>query len=303
MPIKTTNCKYFLTKLNTKPDIPSKYTNFDYNTSKLREWSQGYENKYQDAISEAGNQIKRISFSDFLNGLKKCIDTLPQSLLRQATVLVSEHKSNKWVAEIANNYFPKDFGNNTNFLSLGHEDANDFVMSLNQIPTEAWPNDIVLFDDGGFSGKQMTRHVKAIAKKIGTEAKTRTTIFVVIPFMTNVAKELLTNIKFPKNIKLSVHTAEIIPTAKEILSKKCFDSLNELCGNILKNDSNEDSGIATTYFDHKIPNSQSFLFSIIARETMPSIKPPYITKHATSPTPRANSSPKKKKSNLTGSSR
>lgn len=269
--------KNILIKLNTNPNIPSKDKNFDCDINKLQKWSTGYGYKYQKDLFEVGKQIKRISFSDFIFELKKCIETLPPSLLKKATILVSEHKSNKWVAEIANNYFPEYFNSNKNFLSLGHEDANEFILSLNKIPVQNWPNNLVLFDDGGFSGKQMARHVKAISEKIGANSKTQTNIFVIIPFMTNVAKQALNNLNLSKKIKLNLCNNKIIPTVKESLSEKSLNSLNELYGDILNENADLDSGIAITYFDHKVPNSQSFLFSLIAREIMPSIKPPYIT--------------------------
>jgi hypothetical protein len=277
MAVNVKTYKELSVKLNTQPNIPSKDKNYTFNQGNLNHFIVTYGDTYKGALTATGKAITRVSFGDFLNALGLCLDRLPKTSLARSTVLVAEHKSNKWVAEIAQKYYPKKMGTTPRCLSLGHGGACEYVKNLDKIPVKQWPTTILLFDDAAFSGKQMTGHVTAITEKMMSQ-KAGGDIYVVIPFITQVAMKALSNIKLPNNIKLNVISEKTIPTLKELLSAEDFNSMNEICAGVLNNngESDEDSGIATTYFDHKVPNNQSFVFSVIARDTMPRIKPPYI---------------------------
>jgi hypothetical protein len=282
MAAPTKALKNFLVEVNANPNIPPKEKNYNFNRPGFNCALSSYDEKYAPALSTTADSIRRVSFNDFIASLGHCVNRLPKNLLSHATVLVSEGKSNKWVAEIALKYFPQNFIRNvTTFLSLGHEEGTEFVKTLGLIPAKNWPKDLVLFDDAGFSGNQMSKHVTAIINKMSAEKGERN-IYIVVPFVTNVALTVLNSIILPKNIKLHIITDTVVPTVRETLSEENFDALNELCGEVLtkgnekETGQKEDSGIAFTYFDHKIPNNQSFIFSVIARETMPNVKPPYI---------------------------
>ncbi|MBS0653945.1 MAG: hypothetical protein JSR39_10535, partial [Verrucomicrobia bacterium] len=91
----------------------------------------------------------------------------------------------------------------------------------------------------------------------------------------------LQNIRAEGNVTVQVHHDTVIPTIKEQLPAEDFQVLDRYSDDFWgvslsnPNNRNEDSGIAGVYFDHKIPNKQSFILSAFARETMPSISPPY----------------------------
>lgn len=275
----------FLVDMNSNPNIPQKGKNYDADPNQIVIWANSYAPTCVNALTVAGANLRRVSFTDFLKGVEACINQLPAKTLQNSVILVAEDKSNKWVAEIAMKYFPKNFSSNTKCLELGQQEAGVFVNTLDKIPQKIWPANIVLFDDAGFSGKQMTGHLKKIAQKIGPQ-QTKTNVYAVLPFVTNVAVNELEKARqlFQENSKgnmqLRVVYSEIIPTVKEILPPADFDELNNYLGEILEpkqgDNKGKDSGIAVTYFDHKIPNNQSFLFTAIARDTMPKITPPYL---------------------------
>jgi hypothetical protein len=70
-----------------------------------------------------------------------------------------------------------------------------------------------------------------------------------------------------------------VATVKELLSPKTYQILsNSLFLQYLHVEN--DNGVSLSYFDHKIPNSQSFLFAGggWGADFMPPIKPPYCKK-------------------------
>lgn len=285
MAVTTKAYNNYLVEMNSNPNIPLKGKNYDADPNQIVNWANNNAPTCVNALTVAGAQLRRVSFPDFLKAVEGCINQLPPKTLQNSVILVAEGKSNKWVAEIAMKYFPKNFGSNTKCLELGQQDAGVFVKTLDKIPSKAWPTNIVLFDDAGFSGKQMTGHLKKIAEKIGPQQIT-TNVYAVLPFVTIVAvnelkkAEQLFQESSRGKMQLKVVYSELIPTVKEILPAGDFNELNNYLGEILEPKQGEnqgkDSGIAVTYFDHKIPNNQSFLFTAIARDTMPKITPPYL---------------------------
>jgi len=257
--------------------VPDRSKKLDFDPQLLETWAaRNCDEETEQVVSAVSGLIRRISFPEFSQALGRCIGTLPKGLDKRCVVLTSEHKSNQWVAELAKSHHQF----NSKYLSLGHDHASDFVAYLERTPSGKCPKEIVLFDDASFSGNQMTNHVNAIKSKL-IEKGIKCDVHVVVPFATRVALDRLQNIPSEGNVNISLHCEEVIPTIKEQLSPEDFDILNSYSTNTwgvpLSNPDhlNEDSGIAGVYFDHKIPNNQSFILSAFARETMPRISPPY----------------------------
>jgi hypothetical protein len=108
------------------------------------------------------------------------------------------------------------------------------------------------------------------------------TIFVVVPFVTSVAKgklETLASTSLSSKIKVSLHSYKTIPTVKELMTESRFKKLCEIFPDQLMSDKEEavDTGIGMTYFQHKAPNGSSFL--LYAQNILPPITPPYIGGH------------------------
>lgn len=257
--------------------VPDRSKMLDFDPRRLETWAaRTCYGETERVVSSVSGLIRRISFPEFSQALGRCIDTLPKGLDKRCVVLTSEHKSNQWVAEVAKAHHQF----NSNYLSLGHEHASDFVAYLDRTPAGKCPKEIVLFDDASFSGNQMTNHVNAIKAKL-LEKGVTCNIRVIVPFATRVALDRLQNIQPEGDVNISVHCDQAIPTIKEQLPQDDFQILDtyseETWGVSLSNPDNieQDSGIAGVYFDHKIPNKQSFILSIFAREAMPRISPPY----------------------------
>lgn len=104
-------------------------------------------------------------------------------------VLVEGGKSNKWAAELVrHNTDDTPFA----YIRLGSKDAVEFAKFLEDIPkareaaVKAQFQDkvLMLFDDGSYSGKQISDHVQAIISLIGKYKINPKAIAVVIPYMT-----------------------------------------------------------------------------------------------------------------------
>ncbi|MBS0651058.1 MAG: hypothetical protein JSR93_07850 [Verrucomicrobia bacterium] len=257
--------------------VPNKSKQLDFEPHRLETWAATHcDSETEPVVASVSGLVRRISFPQFSQALGRCINTLPKGLANRCVVLTSEHKSNQWVAEVAKSHHQF----NSTYLSLGHDHASDFVEYLERTPVGKCPKEIVLFDDASFSGNQMTNHVNAIKAKL-IEKGVKCNIRVVVPFATRVALDRLQNIQPEGNVNITLHCDEVIPTIKQQMSPENFQILDtystETWGVPLSNPENieQDSGIAGVYFDHKIPNNQSFILSAFARETMPRISPPY----------------------------
>lgn len=91
---------------------------------------------------------------------------------------------------------------------------------------------------------------------------------VVVPYMTSKALERLSAIETGR-IRLIIAEPERIHTLKESLDGDDYQNLKKSFPELTE----EDSGVTLTFFQHKIPNSQSF-FSPIA-ELVKGIAAPY----------------------------
>jgi hypothetical protein len=233
-------------------------------------WIEQHEEEYHEALLALVSKVKRISFSEFITTLRASIESFNResSVWKDLTytVLVQSGKSNQWVAELAMAYLsikPECF------LDLGIKDAKAFISYLDELETLnkrnkriQYPEKIVLFDDGSYSGKQMCDHVNALFSKffsLKEHASVKIpTCYIVIPFMTKYAEEKLEELaKRYKHVFIAAHV--IIPSVEDAIGDKTLsDRLNELFWKNFERD-----GSAATrgiyYFDHKIPNSVSFV--------------------------------------------
>jgi hypothetical protein len=174
------------------------------------------------------------------------------------------------VAEIACSFLrPKVL----KYEELGHEHAEAITTSLRASSPRSWSKQYVLFDDASFSGNQMTSHLSELSAVLA-EDRTPRDIYVVIPYVTPVALAKLEGVARPDHIRIHVIHEEVIPTLKMQMEEDSFRLLNAHVEEDFAS-GQEDSGIATIYFDHKVPNVQSFALSRIVRECAPRISPPY----------------------------
>ena len=266
--------------LNNIPNRPEKSKAYDVDPNAADKLISAYDSEYQGPISEIVARVRRISFDEFCRGLRTSIESLPRPIKDRASpgskdkvaILVSERKSNQWVAEIAKNMFQFT----GSYLPLGQDNARDYVEKvLTPVDPRKWPQEVVLFDDASYSGTQITGHATAIADAmIQRGGKGR--ISIVVPFMTRVAEAKLDALRqriSAHNVDLVVADHGRIQTVRELSSEENYPKLAEIFSGQLEGD--EDTGIAATYLDHKVPNGSSFLFYGLG--LTPPIKPPYLT--------------------------
>lgn len=266
--------KGYVASVSQNPNKPTNNFKENYNISEADEWLKKHEEKYLPALNELLGKIERISYVSFVDQLKLSLqDTLTQlgvdspqkytDFLDRAVVLVEHKKSNQWVAEIARRklgFKPKKY------YRLGSKDANKFVDHINGHAGSAEKNElknkvIVLFDDGSYSGKQMTDHVKALLKlkkKLKFDK-----ICVIVPYMTDHAKSGLeeTVIKTHNVGNVVIADAAKIATVAESVTPENKKLLTELWWNKEEVEEGANSK-GVIWFDHKVPNDQSFIGAI-----------------------------------------
>lgn len=265
-------------RINTIPNRPDKSKSYDVTPNAAQRLIQTYDPMFHGPITEVVERVRRISFDEFCRGLGASIHSLPSDLLARAVdkskvaILISERKSNQWVAEIARNMF--QFAGT--YLPLGQDHARDYIEKvLNPTAPRKWPQEVVLFDDASYSGTQITGHAAAIVDAMVRE-KVSGRIFVVVPFMTHVAERKLEALREEaraNKIDVVIAAHGRIETVRELSSQENYPILANLFSGQLEGE--EDTGIAATYLDHKVPNGSSFLFYGLG--LTPQIKPPYLT--------------------------
>jgi hypothetical protein len=256
-----------------RPKTPESGKDYDFNKDRFNYWVDRQVHiteDVRDALKELGEKVRRVSYPEFAGTLASCLERLPTGCLERATILGSAHKSNQWVAELACSFLRLS---GLKYEELGHERALAITSSLRATSPRSWSKQYVLFDDASFSGNQMTSHLSELSAALA-EDRTPRDIYVAIPYVTPVALAKLEGVARPDHIKIHVIHGEVIPTLKMQMEEGSFRHLNSHVEEDFAS-GEEDSGIATIYFDHKVPNAQSFALSRVARECAPRISPPY----------------------------
>lgn len=264
----------YVARISKTPNKPTNNFEEDYNISGAAEWVSRHEEKYQPALSELLEKVKRISYDNFREQLKLSlrnalgqlgVNSVPgyAAFLDRAVVLVEHKKSNQWVAEIAREKL--GFKPKHNYR-LGSKDANKFVEHITEHAGPKEKKDlkdkvIFLFDDESYSGKQMTDHVKALLRLKKTLQFDK--ICVIVPYMTDHAKDgLMETVRKTRNVgNVVIASAAKIDTVAESVKLKNKKLLTELWWSKEATDKGANSK-GVIWFDHKVPNDQSFIGSI-----------------------------------------
>jgi hypothetical protein len=226
----------------------------------------------EEAFARLASKIRYIDYNCFRAGLVASITSIGKIInpALRTVIGVVPGKSNEWVTKIAMkhfkmfSYFP--------CLNIDHKAASNLQQSMKTTidlkKYEVLPQQIFLFDDGSYSGKQMVNHVTSIVDVLRHKAK-NTTIFVVVPYMTSHAMERLSLIDTGDNIKLVIAPHEVMETVKESLDPADYQRIGQVYPEL----TDEDPGITATFFQHKRPNSES-LFQAVT-PLLPDIETPY----------------------------
>jgi hypothetical protein len=257
--------------------VPNKPKNYQLDDNSFENWVQSFPIKSQKALYSLKNKITHISYKNFSLALNKNVEKFKKNKIKRFITLVEPEKSNQWVAELA--HFNLDL-HSTVYGRLGECAAQVFCETLNKgyySKRKKALQNILLFDDGSFSGTQIYNHMSAIFKTC-EQHNISTTIHVIIPFISQIA---LKKIKTLKNCNYKIYFHKFIPTLASAY-KEDKKTLEIIVSTLFKKNlqsSEKKKGIL--WFDHKIPNNMSF--PIPFRNFLPEVTTPYKTDSKNSP--------------------
>ena len=245
-------------------------------------WIATHPENVQDAVRAVASRIERIPYTTFLGTLRDSVQSTSEALSKlytrsfdsssDAIVLVEGRKSNKWVAELALKYGGFDAHA---YYHLGEKDArgfSDYFERLNPIQLRAAQAEfknrtIVLFDDGSYSGKQMSDHINKVKEvvskyKLGVKA-----IAVIVPYMTDYAAGLIATAAEPprrgRSVPVVISSHERIPTLADIPNTEQAPHRTTLLNMWYGGDTSIAQKLGLIWHDFKVPNDQSFPGPII----------------------------------------
>lgn len=243
-----------------------------FNEDKFFEWVNAHHPDYRDALKTLKTFINYVPHNVFFSQLTKSIDSCNLNLnkfTKQKTFFLLEPgKSNQWVTELALKHLKCHDA--VDCARLGEKQAKQFTTYLDSTSPRDWPKQLFVCDDASYSGTQLSEHVLAIWDKY-KEQGVELELYVIAPYMTNVALDKLKSIK-EKNFQAKNNKLQLnLPTDTQPM-QTIFELSNNLSQidkqNLLslysadKENSSafvQDSGITATYFAHKLPNSKSFM--------------------------------------------
>lgn len=230
-------------------------------------WIAAHDEKYHAALHKLFTTITIVPHVRFVEALGVCVKRVADRISTDRAILVEQNKSNLWAAQLAKKYHGFDGLR----MPLGSKDARAVCASggpLDSIKDRSlWPSAFVLFDDGSYSGQQITEHVSHLACHLERNASKESRIVVIIPFMTHIARgklEALRQEYREKHGKVTINLApyHLMPTLVECMEKDPdLHPLRELYGEggyAHPEHFTEPTGIALHLFDHKVPNALSF---------------------------------------------
>lgn len=236
-------------------------------------WANAHDPSLREALKAMVRKVERVSFHAFDIALRTTLRSFEskfkESHGESCAILVEPNKSNLWMAEVAYKYLDEEARGDYEIIRLGEKDAKKFVSYCDGKGKTELPQNVILFDDGSYSGDQMCQHVQSILdlkKKNGYAPK----IFVVIPYMTTLAMKKLFDMA-QSHDKVFIAETHRIPSISDSLDPRYVKQINDLYWA-----EEGPSGAAKRglyYFAHKVPNLRSFP-DAIARGT---ITPPKKT--------------------------
>lgn len=235
------------------------------------EWIRAHQPDIRRVLNEVIAKTRYISHHFFIKQLGQsigqanlhlaCLYGSTYSPGKNCIVLVEEGKSNLWVAELAKEHFGF---NAERYMDLGLNGAEQFVTMLRGLSTdmgivkEKFHNrTIVLFDDASYSGKQISSHLLQLRTAISKYDLTIREIVVIVPFATPYAQRQIREAsvaRIGKVCRAYISLTEDLPMLSG-LSSASYDVIVRLWYKGVRADA---SKIGLAYFQHKIPNDQSF---------------------------------------------
>jgi hypothetical protein len=241
------------------PKEPIAYKGMNSNQYDL--WVNAYKLEFQPALNELKSKIKHISYARFQEALADTVGQFQQVATKsqdfRCVSLVQPGKSQKWVTEVA---MTKGFKADA-YVCLGEEGANNLDYSLEFYSSEdkALFRNVVIIDDGSFSGNQMANNISSAHRLLTKKFDEKSTFHILIPFITQTAYEKISQLS-KKGVSVKLYAAEQMPVVNALVDKKRLPKLLEALWPHLGGEERLERGNTTSgyWFDHKMPNSMSF---------------------------------------------
>lgn len=274
---------YGLFEEEVLPDFHVNVESRPLSPTRSKEWiDQYFKTVDKEAATFLNKNITHIPFPQFQNNLLQAASQIAH-IIPHSVFLIEPEKSQLWVARIVTSSLRiSPYA----YLRMGGDSANLLEYALHSLPEEfnlETLKNIVIIDDGAFSGNQMSHNISQAAiqlKKFGIESPT---FHIVIPYITNIALERLSVLK-SKGINLHQCHIETMPTVIEIirgdrkgaqLEKRILEILWKENDEITRQ--RQAANVTMTYFDHNVPNSMSFPRYLVDIGVVPEIIPIYKT--------------------------
>lgn len=253
------------------PDVEDRSPDMDlYDT-----WADSKISKSGDRaiLTKIKGNLRHVSYETFSSGVGACVAKFAKTAPRNYVSFVEPGKSQTWVTGIAIKHgLSPDL-----FLRIGEEGANMLPTSLEMLGFENFPpttKDIVIVDDGAFTGNQMANNItsaNSILTKTFGFSRDPYHFHVIVPFTTAKAHEkILSTGKTGAKVHL-YSLSEKMPVVSDVIPSRDRARASTLLGFIPE----RVDSTALTFFDHKIPNSMSFPSGLERAGFIPDQEPPY----------------------------
>jgi hypothetical protein len=274
----------FRIPLSPNPPEPVEKSNV-LDEQELNRWISAHPKPLRQPLNHLSSSIKHIPYSEFRQNFADGIDSFNKKFVSSTSdplndylVFVEPHKSNQWLAELA---YPDLIQKPNQVLPLGKK-GSDYIHYLQgekNSPTPYFPSTVVFFDDGIYSGKQMSTFIEGIIQATHTFNNERSSrgddpvpvphVTVIAPYATEFGEKLI--FEKNKNVAIDLSPHQRIVSLAEVTSPLDQKILE---GSLWKSDPRDEQGAFTRpyqrgmesrgniWFDHKIPNWLSFAFPL-----------------------------------------
>lgn len=251
---------YTAVNLPEKPNQPD--------PEKMKEWENSFEDERAKTLAAfLAENVNYVSFEQFTGALMESTkDFMKQVEDRPYVVLVPRdhkenvHKSEVWVTNLA-----QMVTNNAPQAYVTEKELRDYLREHPEV------KDIALFDDASYTGERIGNSINT--HKYASKINGTLNMHIVVPFMAKRAlQNLVQNEGLPgtPGFKLLIHTSQTIPNVDELIqetfAEESLPEVKECLKKFFNLDvdyENENGFCPTlTYFEHKVPDSISFVESI-----------------------------------------
>jgi hypothetical protein len=256
-------------------DIPIPKFTYPINETNKQRYLDEIDKKCQDentkiGIKEVINNMVHISFNNFIKSINYCIKQFEANIKRDYILFVPSgpYRSNYWCSQIVYHLLDKKpikiLGIDDLFYSSKETDTIEDIDKKNIINNNNFQEiyekyDILLCDDGIYSGQQMNSNVYRINSKMNLFTKTnkKINVHIICPYISNMGLGKLENKDYGVVTSI-LYYKEIIKNVQELKYKYPNDGMFDTIQNK-----------HLLYFDHKLPDIVSIPVTVFSKSRFP----------------------------------